>query len=69
MTVLEALKEMGFDLKHPARGSIMIERGPIKVKRYAFRYRVGDGHVLTRAGRVVGVRKLPSRAPLFVFQV
>ena len=38
------------------RGHVLVSQGPIKVKRYAFRRRVGDGHVLVRWGRLVGAR-------------
>lgn len=74
MSVLEALTEMGFDLRHPVTGSVMLECGHLngKIKHYAFRYRVGDGHVMTRRGRLVSVQKLHTPGlirPLFVFSV
>lgn len=54
----EALKAMGYDLSRRCRGSVLVEAGPVKLKRYAFRYRVGDGHVLYRWGRLCSARQV-----------
>lgn len=52
----EGLKLLGYDLRRPVRGSVMVAQGPIKSKHYAFRYRVGDGHTLYRWGRLTGAQ-------------
>lgn len=52
----EGLKLLGYDLRRPVRGSVMVAQGCIKVKHYAFRYRVGDGHTLYRLGRLLSAR-------------
>lgn len=36
------------------RGSVLVRVGFAKIKRYAFRRRMGDGHVLIRWGRLAG---------------
>lgn len=36
------------------RGSVLVRTGFATIKRYAFRRRMGDGHVLTRWGRLTG---------------
>lgn len=64
MTPLKALTLMGYDLNKPQRGHILMSTGPIKTRRYAFRYRIGDGHILTRLGRVL---KAEDRGGVFVF--
>lgn len=48
----EALRMMDWDLNHPARGHVMVRIGVIRAKHYAVRYRVGDGHLLYRWGRL-----------------
>ena len=50
----EGLKALGWDLNHAARGHVMVRVGVIKSKYYAARYRVGDGHLLYRWGRLTG---------------
>ena len=36
------------------RGYVIVSAGPGRVKRYAFRQRKGDGHILYRWGRLTG---------------
>jgi len=48
----EALKLLGWDLNHPTKGKVMVSTGAIRVKYYSARYRVGDGHLLYRWGRL-----------------
>lgn len=57
VSALVALKDMGFDTSKPCTGSVIVQTGAMPLKRYRFRYRVGDGHVLFRWGRLVSARK------------
>lgn len=56
---LVALQALGYDLNHPCRGSIMIQalRNPFKVKHHSFRFRLKDGAVLARWGRIKSAEK------------
>jgi hypothetical protein len=42
--------------KDARRGRILVHTGTIRCKWYSFRRRMGDGHILTRWGRVVSAR-------------
>lgn len=54
LSVSSALGRLGFDLNKACRGSVIVRMKPGELKRYAFRYRVGDGHAITRWGRLSG---------------
>lgn len=58
LTPSDALRRLGFDLNRPQRGRIMIQTDTCRFKYYAFRYRVGDGHIITRLGRVVSAKEM-----------
>ena len=49
----EGLMLLGFDLRHAARGRVLVATGPIHSKRYSFYYRCGDGHMMYRWGRLL----------------
>lgn len=68
VSVLDALKEMGHDLSRPCRGRVVVRVGTIRCKVYSFRYRVGDGHALTRVGRLVSAIRMPYGEHSFVFE-
>ena len=64
----EALTAMGFNLNHPCRGAVLTKSlgSPFApIKRRAFRHRLGDGHVFTRWGRLVGATKNPAGQWIF----
>lgn len=67
---LLALKELGYDTRKPCRGSVIVETRPGKFKHYAFRHRVGDGHVICRFGRLVNCYRQPiSKLLIFTLDV
>lgn len=49
----EGLGLLGFNTRRPARGRVLVKTGPVKLKRYSFYHRAGDGHTLYRWGRLV----------------
>lgn len=64
----EALKALGYDLRHPCSGSVLVEHRLGKFKHYRFRYRVGDGRVICRLGRLVHAYKQPISG-LYIFRL
>ncbi len=64
----EALKAMGFNLNRPCRGKVLVRIGPVKTKHYAFRYRVGDGHINTRWGRLTWAERVHKDPDVWVFE-
>ena len=50
----EGLKMLGWDLKKPQRGRVLVRTGICRSKHYSARYRIGDGHLLFRWGRLTG---------------
>jgi hypothetical protein len=48
VTAHEGLEVLGFDLTKPATGRIALRLGMVKVKHYAFRFRLRDRKILTR---------------------
>ncbi|HKV94919.1 MAG TPA: hypothetical protein VJW20_20405 [Candidatus Angelobacter sp.] len=68
MNPQQALKELGYDTHRPCRGYVLVETRPGKFEHYAFRYRAGDGHVITRIGRLISVYRQPLSG-LLIFRL
>lgn len=52
MNVFEALEALGYDIRKPVKGKVMVKVGPSKFRYYSFRLRIGDGHAITIRGRL-----------------
>lgn len=73
LSAREGLRRLGYDLRIPCSGRVIVKNYRGQNKRYTFRHRVKDGAILTRMGELHrawdhgnGVIVFSPEAPQFV---